>query len=162
MRPRRLRPTTEIAMEKIVTWVVVADHQHGHAFENDGPSRGLNPVEGFSFDTRLHAGRDLVTERPPRGFSPAAGTPHAIEPKVDPHREEGERFVSDVAAALTKASDAGQFHRLLLIAPPRALGEFRKHLPHRVRDKLLAEIDEDLTRAARAQIEAHVAPFLAV
>jgi protein required for attachment to host cells len=149
-------------MKKTVTWVVVADHQHGHAFENDGPNRGLKPVDGFSFDTHLHAGRDLTTDRPDRAFSGAAGRPHAIEPRIDPHREEGERFVTSLSGALTKAFDEGQFQRLLLIAPPRALGEFRKHLPHRVKDKLVAEIDEDLTKVPLDKIAAHVAPHLTV
>lgn len=149
-------------MKKVVTWVVVADHQHGHAFQNDGPGRGLQPVDAFSFDTHLHPGRDLVSDRPTRGFSGAGGTPHAIEPKTDPHRQEGERFVTEMSAALAVASERGDFHRLLLIAPPRALGEFRKHLPQRVRDKIVAEIAQDLTQVPVDRIVSHVEPHLAV
>ena len=149
-------------MKKTITWVVVADHQHGHAYQNDGPSRGLQPVDGFSFETHLHRGQDLVSDRPARAFSGAGGTPHAVEPKIDPHRQEGERFVADMTTALAAACDRGDFHRLLLIAPPRALGEFRKHLPKRVRDKIIAEINEDLTQAPLQQVITHVEPHLAV
>ena len=149
-------------MKKTVTWVVVADHQHGHAFQNDGPNRGLQPVDGFSFETHLHFGRDLISDRPTRTFSRADGKPQAVEPKTDPHRQEGERFVAGMAAALAAASDRGEFQRLLLIAPPRALGEFRRQLPPKVRDKIVAEIDQDLTQVPVDKIVAHVAPHLAV
>jgi protein required for attachment to host cells len=149
-------------VKKTITWVVVADHQHGRAFQNDGPNRGLQPVDGFSFDTHLHFGRELTSDRPARVFSAAGGTPHAVEPKTDPHRQEGERFVAGLAAALAAASGRGEFDRLLLIAPPRALGEFRKHLPQKVRDKIVAEIDQDLTQVPVDKIVAHVEPHLAV
>jgi protein required for attachment to host cells len=152
----------ESVVKKHVTWVVVADHQHGHAFQNDGPGRGLQPVDAFSFDTHLHFGRDLVSDRPTRGFSGAGGKPHAVEPKIDPHRQEGDRFVAGMAAALAAASERGDFEQLLLIAPPRALGEFRKHLPKRVRDKIVAEIDENLTHLPMEGIITHVERHLAV
>jgi protein required for attachment to host cells len=153
---------SEIAVKKTITWVVVADHQHGHAYQNDGPNRGLQPVDGFSFDTHLHPDREIVSDRPARVFSGAGGTPHAVEPKTDPHREEGERFVARMSAALASAYDRGAFQRLLLIAPPRALGEFRTHLAGKVREKIVAEIDRDLTRAPLDQIVTYVAPHLAV
>jgi protein required for attachment to host cells len=158
----RGRQKPEIAVKKTITWVVVADHQHGHAFQNDGPNRGLQPLDGFSFDTHLHRDRDLVSDRPARVYSSAGGTPHAVEPKTDAHRQEGDRFVAEMSAALSSACDRGDFHRLLLIAPPRALGEFRKHLPDKVRKKIVAELDQDLTKAPVDQIASHVAPHLAV
>jgi protein required for attachment to host cells len=149
-------------MKKNVTWVVVADHQHARVFANDGPGRGLQPVDGLAFDTHLKAGRDIMADKPGRSFESRGGSHHAIEPKTDPHREAGKRFISRVVGALEAASEKKDFDRLMLIAPPRALGEFRKLLPAPLKSKLIGETAEDLTKGTRAVIEAHVGRFMAV
>jgi protein required for attachment to host cells len=149
-------------VKKNVTWVVVADHQRGHVFANEGPGRGLQPVEGMSFETHLATDHELVSDRLPRSINSQGGARHGIEPRVDPHRQEALRFISQIVEAIVGAAERQEFDRLLLIAPPRALGEIRKLLPHRVRDRVIGELDQDLTRASTESLREHVAPFLAV
>ena len=55
-------------MKKSVTWVVVADHQNARVFRNDGPNLGLVPVDGWSMEKPLKAGRDIMADRPGRSF----------------------------------------------------------------------------------------------
>ena len=149
-------------MKKIVTWVVVVDHQEAHAFANDGPGRGLQPVAGLSFRTHLKAGRDIMSDKPGRSFESGSAARHAVEPKTEPHREAGRRFINRVVDALKAASEKSEFDRLVVIAPPRALGEFRKLLPAPLKGKVVGETAEDLTKASRAAIEEHVGRFIAV
>lgn len=149
-------------MKKNVTWVVVADHQHAHVFANDGPGKGLKPVDGLNLETHLKAGRDIMADKPGRSFESQGRSRHAVEPKSDPHREAGKRFINRVVDALEAASEKKDFDRLVVIAPPRALGEFRKLLPAPLKGKLIGETAEDLTKATRATIEEHVGRFMTV
>jgi protein required for attachment to host cells len=150
------------AVRKTVTWIVVADHQRARVLMNGGPGRGLQPVAGMHLQSRLKAGRDIVADRPGRSFESRGRMRHAVEPRIDPHRQAAERFVVKVVESLAAASRKGHYDRLVLVAPPRALGEFRKHMPASVKKKLIGEVGEDLTKAPTAALSRHVRDFLAV
>jgi protein required for attachment to host cells len=146
-----------------VTWIVVADHQHARILCNDGPGTGLKPVEGLSFDTHLHFSRDLVSDRPGRaGESAGGGLRHAVEPRTDAHRKEARKFVAHVAEAVSDAAGRGDFDQLVLIAPSRALGEFREMLPAPVMAKLIGELPLDLTKTPNDKLPDHLGAFLTV
>jgi protein required for attachment to host cells len=149
-------------VKSTVTWIVVADHQRAKVFENDGPGKGMREVPGLAFATHLHFDRDIVSDRPGRAFESSSGTPHGMEPRSDPHRLEGRRFVERVVDALDEAAKRGAFDRLVVVAPPRALGEFRQALPDRVRDKVVGELAEDLTKAPEGELPGHLGNYLAI
>ena len=156
------RNNSEHYVKKNVTWVVVADHQHGRIYANDGPGRGLQLVKGLSFDTHLHRSREIGSDKPSRSFESQGSLRHSIEPRTDLHREEGARFIASIAQALSAAAQRGEYDRLVVIAPPRALGEFRKLLPSAVRGKLVGEVNEDLTKVPVARLPDYVGEFITV
>lgn len=86
----------------------------------------------------------------------------AMTPAVDPHREAGKQFIADVASSLAATAKEKAYARLVLVAPPRALGELRQALPAEVRKLVVAEIDEDLTKADENDLANHLADVLAV
>ena len=139
-------------MKKVVTWVVVADHQHARFFENDGPTRGIKPIESLSLDTHLAASHDVMSDRPGRSQSAKNGVRHGFEPHIDPHRQEGMKFIQRIIEVVTNASGKGEFDRLILVMPPRALGEIRKALPDSVREKISGELAADLTKSTAPEI----------
>lgn len=148
-------------MKPTITWIVVADHQCVKTFENNGPGRGLSPVGQMTFETRLEPSREINTDRP--GRKPAqGGAVRSMTPATDPHRAAGEAFVAQIAQSLTDAARENNFRRLILIAPPRALGELRKALPDTVRALVSAEIDEDLTKHSQADLTERLGDYLAV
>lgn len=149
-------------MKKTTTWILLADHQRAHVLSNDGPDRGLQPVTGMEFSAELHRAHDLMTDRLPRSINSQTGIRHAIEPRVDPHRQEAEKFVAQVAHAISSAAARNEFDRLILVAPPRALGELRAMLSPQVHKRIHGELDRDLTRASMADLESHLASYLAV
>ena len=149
-------------MKKTVTWIVVADHQRARVYENDGPGKGMQAVAGLAFETHLHANRDIMADRPGHGHESASTTRHAIEPRTDAHRLEGKRFVEGVVDALAAGAQRGSYDRLIVVAPPRALGEFRDALPGRVRDKVIGELAEDLTKTPEHELPDHLADYLAI
>ncbi len=149
-------------MKKTVTWIVVADHQRARIYENDGPGKGLQHVGGHDLETHLPPDREIMADKPGRSHESATTGRHAMEPRTDAHRLEGRRFVETVVASLDEAAKRGDYDRLIVIAPPRALGEFRDALPDRVRQRVSAELAEDLTKTPEAELAGHLEDHLAV
>jgi protein required for attachment to host cells len=149
-------------MKRKITWILVADHQHARLFSHDGPGRGVVPIEHLELEAHLPASRDLGTDRPGRGVSSRDGIRYGIEPGTDLHREAGRRFIARIVQLLGKASERREYDRLVLVAPPRAIGELRGLLPETVLARVSGTLTEDLTKASLATIEAHLAPVLAV
>ncbi|MDV3456617.1 host attachment family protein [Sphingomonas sp. HF-S4] len=73
--------------------------------------------------------------------------------EVDFHQQEEDRFAADTAELLKKRALANDFESLIIIAPPKTLGELRKHYHKEVSDRLKAEIAKDLTDHTVPQIE---------
>ncbi|MEX0758324.1 MAG: host attachment protein, partial [Tistlia sp.] len=66
-------------------------------------------------------------------------------------------FLQEVVEAVDQAGQRGAFDRLLLVAPPRALGELRKLLPERLAGKVTDELAQDLTKHTVGSLAAHLA-----
>lgn len=147
-------------MKKTVTWVLTADHQHARVYANDGPGRGLTPVERLALDEHLPVSHEAGSHRPDIGFASRGGPAHGYEPRTTAHEQAGREFIRGTVAAISEAMAHGGFDRLVLVAPPRALGELREELPEHVRACVVGELDLDLTKAATADLLRHVEPFL--
>ena len=79
-----------------------------------------------------------------------------MEDGAGAHREAKRRFVARLAATLVEAEAKGRFARLVLMAPPRVLGDLRQAMPATLRRRVDAEVRKDLTHAQPADILAHV------
>ena len=58
---------------------------------------------------------------------------------------EEDRFAAQAADLLKRRALANDFDSLIVVAPPRTLGELRKHYHKEVSNRLAGEIDKDLT-----------------
>lgn len=73
--------------------------------------------------------------------------------EVDFHQLEEDRFAAEAAELLKKRALNHDFESLIIVAPPRTLGEMRKHYHVSVSEKLTGEIAKDLTGHTVPQIE---------
>ena len=71
-------------------------------------------------------------------------------------------FARELADWLKAAHQAKAYERLILVAPPRTLGDLRQHLDPQVAKQVTAEIDKDLTHHSLQEVEQQVARVLAV
>jgi protein required for attachment to host cells len=145
-----------------VTWIVVADGQRATVYHNDGPGKGLEIIPGLGghqFTPRSH---EMISDAPGRmkGFAGAPGAA-SMTARTDPHELEEQRFTEQLAGEVNRAALDKQFDRLILAAPPRTLGILRKALSGHATERVIAELDKDLTKASRddlaAQIDSHIA-----
>ncbi len=72
--------------------------------------------------------------------------------EVDFHQLEEDRFAADAAELLKRRAIDSDHESLIVVAPPRTLGEMRKHYRKEVSERLSAELAKDLTNHPVDQI----------
>lgn len=130
--------------------VLVADGRKSLFLRNEGDAEFPNLVVE---DQHAQAGledRDLRADAPGRSFASVGNRRSAME-ETDYHQQEEDRFAADTAALL--AAQADGFEQLIVVAPPRALGELRQHYDKAVQAKIVAEVDKDLVNHPIDKIE---------
>jgi protein required for attachment to host cells len=74
-------------------------------------------------------------------FAPSRGS---FE-ETDFHQLEEDRFAAEAAELLKKRALSHSYDSLIVVAPPKTLGELRKHYHKEVESRLKGELDKDLT-----------------
>ena len=147
--------------------VVVADGRRMLLLRNRGdeeyPDLKVEQVE----DHPNPADRDQGTDEPGRAFA-SGGNPRGGQGQLtgsqnrsaysetDFHQLEEDRFAGEVAEILKTRALKQDFRDLIVVAPPRALGELRKHYHKEVEKALLGELAKDLTGHTVPDIEQHL------
>ena len=149
-------------MKPTTTWILIADGARARIFANLGPGKGIAPVEGGVLESDHAPSRDLAADRPGRTFESADVTRHAIDPAQDPHRELKRAFAERIASLIEKRLVENAFDRLVLVAPPVTLGDLRAALSAPVRQRVLAELGNDLTNTPIEELPKHLAVILPV
>ena len=148
-------------MKPTTTWILIADGARGRLFVNRGPGKGIEAVdEPLEADHR--ATHDIVEDRLGRTYESAGSARHAVAPRHDPHRELKRDFAVRLAKMLDQRHREHAYDRLVLVAPPTALGDLRSALSEAVRSLVGAELDKDLTKVPVAELPGHLAAVLAV
>lgn len=126
------------------TWVLVADGAKALFLENITDAQNPNLVVRRVEEQDNPPNREQQSDRPGRMPDPGPGQRSGLA-EADWHRLEEARFAADAADILYRLAHRGVFERLVLVAPPRTLGELRRHLHKEVASRVVAEIAKDLT-----------------
>jgi protein required for attachment to host cells len=100
--------------------------------------------------------RELGRDTPGRVYESVGHARHAVEPRSDPHTALEALFASQLATMLADHSAKEAFDRLVIVAPATMLGNLRRMIKPEVRNKIVAEIDKDLTRIPNNEIASHI------
>ena len=148
---------------KHTTWIVVADGARAFIAANQGPGTGLTLVPGSAQEQDLQSTTEMGSERPGRSVnSDRSGTRHAIEPRIDWHRFEKQKFAQGIAKLLDGARARKAFHHLILVAPPETLGELRATLDKQTQALVSGELAKDLTRHTIDDLPSHLGGLIKV
>jgi protein required for attachment to host cells len=131
--------------------VMVADGAKMLFFRNEGDSDypALQLITGQ--EQPDPADRDIKSDAAGRTAGPN-GRGSALG-EANFHEQAEQRFLAEAAEVLNKSALAGDYDSLIVVAPPRALGELRKHYRSEVESRLIDEIAKDLTGYPVDQIE---------
>lgn len=142
---------------KKTTWVVIADGARAFIMANKGPGTGLTLVPGTLREKEVPKTAELGSDKPGRSFESArTGIRHAMEPRVDWHQFEKQKFAHSMAKLLDEARTRNAFDRLVLVAPPDTLGELRAKLDKHTQALITAEIAKDLTKHPAHELPDHL------
>ena len=134
------------------SFVMVADGRKMLFFRNDGDADFPNLQVVSMAEKENPLNRDQMSDAPGRAFSSIGRGRSALE-NTDFHELEESRFAVETAAILKRWAMDGDFEKLIVIAPPKTLGELRKHYHKEVANRLVAEIPKDLTGHPVVEIE---------
>lgn len=126
------------------TFVLIADGEKALLCENIGDAE--YPVLEVRRETQSDnpPTRSQGTDRPGR-FNDGPAVQRSAVADTDWHRLAKDRFADDLAAMLYRRAHAHRFERLILAAAPQTLGALRKTLHREVAERVVAEVDKDLT-----------------
>lgn len=129
------------------TWLVVADGRRARIFSAKPGDAGLTELHDLVGDDRMS--RDIGSDRPGRAIeSGGNGSRHAMEPRVDLHRQAKQQFARRVAETVNEAGLKSSYDRLVVVAPAEALGDLRKSFSRHAADRIRVEVEKDLTHFA--------------
>jgi protein required for attachment to host cells len=124
--------------------VLVGDGQKALFLRNKGSAFEVDLVVEQILEQDNPATREQGTDRPGRATASPGVARSAME-QADWHHIAKERFANDIAKALYHHAHAKLFDRLIIVAPPKILGQLRKSFHAEVIDRIAAEIPKELT-----------------
>lgn len=137
-------------MVQDVTWIVVADGARARIFSRSSRHRRGEPLVP-ALDHDLVASRaldsELDSDRPGRTNARTERMRHGLGHEDDSHRHAQQQLARDVARELEHARTQG-LRAVILIAPPRALGDLREACNEHVRALVSHELAKDLSTLA--------------
>lgn len=136
-------------------FVFVGDGRKALFLRNEGDETFVNLRTEQVFTGDSPATHEQGSDRPGRTFQRVGARRSAVE-QTDWHEIEEQRFVHDVAAALSRLVRERKVKALVIVAPPRALAELRRALHSEVKTCIVAELDKDLTKHPIYDIEKHL------
>lgn len=141
------------------TRVLVTDGGKAMVFRNAGQvgSPDLQLVKGYGQD--VPPNRELATDKP-ASVMESTGSRRSSSEQVDYHQQAEDRFVEQIAADMAADLKAGEFEELVVVAPPVALGVYRKAVKADLDKATLMEINKDLTKHQPSEIAAIVVKAL--
>ena len=142
------------------TTIVVADSTRARIFTTDSAHSPLIEIETMAHpEGRLHD-RDLTSDLPGKDVGGDGSGGHAYQAKTDPKKHELAEFAKRVANHLDDARNANKLSNLLIVAEPAFLGKLRAHLSTGTKEKIVFELDKNLTHHSPEDVRKHLPEFL--
>jgi protein required for attachment to host cells len=131
--------------------VLVADGKKMLFFRNEG-DEAFPKLQVEDKDTTDQSADNQNLDGAGQAFA-SSGHGGQSHTDTDSHQLEEDRFAADTAEMLKRRALRNDYDALIVVAPPRTLGELRKHYHKEVERRLAGEIAKDLTGHPVAEIE---------
>jgi protein required for attachment to host cells len=150
----------ESPMKATTTWILLVNGAQAKVFEHSGPGTGLTAIRDLFAEEEPLMAREIMADRPGRSFASFSPGRSAMEYSSDPVQVREARFVKGVAEVLDRRLQESAFNRLIVVAAPTALGDFRAAISDRLKAAVVNEMAKDLTNAPTPQLEKHFKDIL--
>jgi protein required for attachment to host cells len=133
-------------------WVFVGDGQKALFLINEGDEKFPNLRRLSVEEHRDPPTHEQGSDAPGRAYS-SAGWGRSAVGETDWHELEKEHFAASIADRINRAAQSAAFNQLVVVAPPKILGDLRREFTKKTDAKIVAEIPKDLTHHTIAEIE---------
>lgn len=139
------------------TWVLVAASEKALFLRNEGDDEYPNLEVVREMEQDNPPNREQAANRRGRLNDDRDGGAHlsAVD-DTDWHRLTKERFAKDISDKLYQLAHKGKFDKLIICAAPLVLGEMRKEMHQEVVNRIVGELDKNLTGMPLDEIEQHL------
>lgn len=132
--------------------IVVGDGEKALFLRNKGDPQEIQLEVEEILGHDNPATHEQGTDKPGRAFA-SAGTARSALEETDWHQLGEERFAADIASTLYRLAHANKFEALVVVAPPKVLGNLRKTFHKEVVDRITGELPKNLTSHPVPEIE---------
>jgi len=132
-------------------WVFVGDGQKALFLINAGNEKFPNLRRLAVWEHPDPPSHEQGNDAPGRAQS-SVGEIHSAVEETDWHELEKERFAKSIADSINKAALSNAFDQILIVAPPKILGDLRREFAKATEAKIIAEIAKDLTNHTLPEI----------
>ena len=133
-------------------WVLIADGEKALFLRNDldeiNPDLNVVRIE----EQENPADSEQGTDKPGRMQDTGVQQMSSMQ-ETDWHQLAKDRFADELAEMLYKYAHKNAFERIVLIAPPRVLGELRDKMHKEVSSRVVADMPKDLTNHPLDKVE---------
>jgi protein required for attachment to host cells len=134
------------------SFVLVADGKKSLFFRNEGDGEFPNLIIERKDIHENPKDREQKSDATGSAHS-SFGTVRSAFSETDFHQLEEDRFAAETAELLKQRALRNEFDSLIIVAPPKTLGELRKHYHKEVERRIAGEIAKDLTGHPVEEIE---------
>lgn len=138
------------------SWVVVCDGAKALIMQNDGGAVIMNLRVKETLTQPNEPDRAIGADKPGRAHAVDGLSGSAME-ETDWHEQAEADFLRRVAAKLDSLVQGKEARRIILVAPPKALGALRPNLSADAQAAIAAEVPKDYTNLPVEEIERHLA-----
>ena len=131
------------AMEHTRTWILVADGGRARILETTAKHQAMHFISGSRSHLDGPPDREMSGAASDHSYGSAGLARFGVESRRASNTALEALFASQLASMLADHSAKEAFDRLIIIAPATMLGNLRKMIKPEVRNKVVAEIDED-------------------
>src|SRR5579875_1603819 len=118
-------------------WVFVGDGQKALFLINEGDEKFPNLRCLTVEDHKDPLSRDQGTDAPGRAYASVGERRSAVD-NTDWHELEKERFAASIAGRINRAAQSDTFNQIVIVAPPKILGDLRNEFTRKRKRKFSA------------------------
>lgn len=134
------------------SFVVVADGEKMLFFRNDGDAEFPHLIVVSEAEQESLANREQRRDIPGRSLA-SVGPGRSAYKETDSRQVGEDQFAAETAEMLNRRALENAFESLIVVAPPRTLGELRRHYHKELERRLIGEVPKNLTNVPVEEIE---------
>ena len=124
--------------------VLVADGRKMLFLRNQGKGQQIELVTEAHHERDDRKNSEIKSDAAGAGAQSGGHGRPAMD-ETDFHQQDEDRYAADAADQLRIRALAGDYDALVIVAPPRTLGELRKHLHKEVEKRVVMELAKEMT-----------------